>query len=418
MGGENMKIGAFAKLHHVTIDTIRHYMSLGLLNPDKQNNQYFFDEVSTKKMEEILRLKEAGFVLSEIKTIFWFKYLGNFTPYQVDEFYRTLFVERSKKIRTDIELFTQMRSNIDKQINELDQQIAQFERQRDIEQFKMGVDIAWISKLRCPACHGVLSIIEGAIKGNQLMDGVLGCVCQYTLHVEDGILIDHRDDLLPYHHFDSDFIGRYISETSPDYLDNIQKGIEWAKSKIALNSLQSKVVLELGSGLGFFMRNIYTSLPDDCLYIAVDYDMGRHRFLKRLLERADNKKQVLFICADFTNMPILHESIDVIVDFSGTSNYSFEHETFLLTLIQPFLKKDTLLLGSYILFKRFSSKGQITESLRKNFRFESVRAEISKQFEIVDEIQGQALIKGGIFEDYFVEGEIVFPYDVYGKRLG
>lgn len=31
-----MKIGAFAKLFHVTTDTVRYYIELGLLIPDKK----------------------------------------------------------------------------------------------------------------------------------------------------------------------------------------------------------------------------------------------------------------------------------------------------------------------------------------------------------------------------------------------
>ncbi|MES9738926.1 MerR family DNA-binding transcriptional regulator, partial [Peribacillus frigoritolerans] len=35
-----MKIGPFAKLFHVTTDTVRYYIEQGLLIPDKKNTQY------------------------------------------------------------------------------------------------------------------------------------------------------------------------------------------------------------------------------------------------------------------------------------------------------------------------------------------------------------------------------------------
>ncbi|WP_028829885.1 MerR family transcriptional regulator, partial [Proteocatella sphenisci] len=77
-----MKIGQFAKLNNTSIDTIRHYMSLGLLLPEKAGNQYEFDEKCMSDYLEIQRLKQIGFTLSEIQHLMLYKKMGNMTGYR------------------------------------------------------------------------------------------------------------------------------------------------------------------------------------------------------------------------------------------------------------------------------------------------------------------------------------------------
>ena len=60
---------------------------------------------------------------------------------------------------------------------------------------------------------------------------------------------------------------------------------EWAKKKLIHLDLNNKLILDIGSGLGFFLRSIYEELPEDCLYIAVDRDFNKLLFLKDVLAR-------------------------------------------------------------------------------------------------------------------------------------
>ena len=98
-----MKIGEFARKHNVTIDTVRHYISMGLLTPLRINVQYDFSEIDDDVMESILLLKSMNFKLEEMKpylllqTIYTqntFSYLGSFE----DEFRNKL---RENKIVMD-----------------------------------------------------------------------------------------------------------------------------------------------------------------------------------------------------------------------------------------------------------------------------------------------------------------------------
>ena len=61
------------------------------------------------------------------------------------------------------------------------------------------------------------------------------------------------------------------------------------------------------------LRNIYEELPEECLYIAVDRDLNKLLLLKDVIERRNVKRNIVFICADFLNIPIQNYSIDIVM---------------------------------------------------------------------------------------------------------
>ncbi|MDF2532432.1 MAG: transcription activator effector binding protein [Clostridia bacterium] len=66
------KIGDFARINKVTIKTLRHYDSLGLLRPDKIDSftgYRFYTADQIPRLNRILALKEIGFTLDEIMGI-------------------------------------------------------------------------------------------------------------------------------------------------------------------------------------------------------------------------------------------------------------------------------------------------------------------------------------------------------------
>jgi len=89
-----MKISKFASENNISVDTIRHYMDLNLIIPQKQGGHYDFDERCIKDLDDILVFKSMGFTLNDIQSIFTFKRYGKLTSYQQDEFYKNFFISK------------------------------------------------------------------------------------------------------------------------------------------------------------------------------------------------------------------------------------------------------------------------------------------------------------------------------------
>lgn len=406
-----MRIGKFAENNNLSIDTIRHYMDLGLILPEKQGGQYHFDAGCQKNLKNILELKSMGFSLSEIKIILLYMNFGKLSGYQEDIYYKALFQERYRKLEKEIEKLNSIK-------NKLEFKIQSFSSRAELNNLnESGIDLNFLSMLSCFKCGRSLMLKDGSINNNQIIDGNLSCSCGEEYKIDKGILIAGASKTVNISESDESNLFEYISVTDGAYLDNLLKGLGWSGRKLEGMSLSGKVLLELGSGMGFFLRNVYEDLAEDCVYIAVDNNMQRHRFLKSMLDRAEHRKNVVFICADFLEIPIKKKLVHILLDISGTSNYCFEHEEFLLNAVIDLIKEDASLLGSYILFKNFSSNTLIESRYRKNFMLKNVKESINKlKFKMFDERLSEHVDKGGKYENYFVEGETVYNYSYFGKR--
>lgn len=399
-----MKIGKFGEKNNLSIDAIRHYMDLGLIIPEKKGGHYFFDEYCQKDVELILEYKWLGFSLNEIKELFLYKSLAKSINYEKDTFYQSLFKLKYEKVEHEIKNLKERRDKLKAALNDLS-------ITTQISNSILGIDLRVLNFLTCFKCSGNLILQDGIINSNQITEGKLTCNCGEEYVINSGILTAGKSFETSDRASFEDPISNYIHETDSSYLENIHRVGEWAKKKLKQLDLNDKVILDIGSGLGFFLRNIYEELPEDCLYIAVDRDLNKLLFLKDVIERRNSKRNILFICADFLSIPIQNHSVDIVIDQSGTSNYSFEHENFLLHELNSLLKPDCYLLSSFILFKNFSINSQITTRFRDNFTSSKVKREIQKlQFNSIDERTSEYIERGGKYEDFFVQGEEIYTY--------
>lgn len=407
-----MKIGKFGEVNNLSIDTIRHYMDLSLIIPEKKGGHYFFDEYCQTDLELIIHYKDLGFSLNEIKELFFYKNLAKSMNYEKDIFYQSLFKLKYDKMEQEIELLEKKRDKLKGVLPDL---LLTNETSNTI----IGIDLSILHLLTCSKCRQKLILQDGIINNNQITEGKLICNCGEEYIITSGIITAGKSFKANERTSLEDTISDYIHETDNAYLENMLKEGEWAKKKLIHLDLNNKLILDIGSGLGFFLRSIYEELPEDCLYIAVDRDFNKLLFLKDVLARKNPRRNILFICADFLNIPIQNRSVDIVIDHSGTSNYSFEHADFLLHELNPLFKSNCYLLSLFILFKNFSLNSQITNNFRANFSLSKIKKEIQNlQFQSIDESTSNYLKRGGKYEDFFVQGEEIYTYSFFGKRWG
>ncbi|MBV1758752.1 MAG: MerR family transcriptional regulator [Dethiosulfatibacter sp.] len=416
-----MRIGQFAAQNNTSIDTIRHYMSLGLLVPEKHNAQFDFDENCTDDFQEIVELKKIGFSLSEIQQLMLYRRIGKLTEYDRRMTYTTFFEKKKALIDTEIEKLHEMKRNLNKELEVLQ---VKHDVDKDSNNETIGIALSSLELFACPFCHGSFEIIEGSIQHGILNDATLACSCDYQIRIADGIVFTPEiigkyekvksTDLSQY---SEHYIDEYINTTHIDYLKKLYAGLQWATRHIESVPLDNAIALELGSGHGYYMRHMLDRFSDSSTYIAVDHDPVKIMWLKKIIERSHPKCKVIFICADFKQMPLRSGSVDTLLDVSGSSNYSFEHPEFLLYEINHLLKNNARILGFYILFENFVSQSKVPVSLRKGFQIQHIKSHLKDlQFICIDDYLSEPVDKGGPLEDYFVDGERVRTYLYSGVK--
>jgi DNA-binding transcriptional MerR regulator len=418
-----MRIGEFAKQHSVSVDTLRHYMALGLLVVEKQGGQYDFDDKTSEDLVQLMGLKNIGFSLAEIKMIFMFQRLGRMTAYQRDIYYQSLFSDKHKSIEQDIH---------DKQAA-LDQLIKAEAALKGSEQPAsqgVGVPLSALELLSCPICQSSFRLDDAQVVDEKIRNGRMSCGCGHVMVIEEGILYANPSDVLNAEVVSetamlneataipqTSVLEAYLTSTHETYLDRVYEGLNWFSSRSDFSGVH--VAMELGSGFGFYLRTLYDQIPEDMLYIAVDRDPERHRFLKRILEAGTGSKKILLLCGSFESIPLKPESVDCVLDFSGTSNYSFEHADFLLERINHLVKPEAHLYASFIIFEKFGLQTRIPPENREHFKEERIRENLAELgFNFVEAHNTQVTDQGGEYEDFFQPDESIRTFLCIARRFG
>lgn len=386
-----MRIGEFSKQTQSSIDTVRHYITLGLLVPTKEGKYFQFDDKCFSDLNRIKEMKDMDFTLQEIKNILLLSRFSKLTLGQEKQHYRSFFKNKMKSLIVHKE-------KIEEKITRLDEKIKTLDVEFQHDPIRLGVDLSFLQNLYCPTCQKNLKLDQADIQENMIINGEMSCVCGYHIGIKEGIIVDKKTMKVT-QETDENYVIRYVDETDSHFLDNLYAAMEWGSRTIQLN--KSNIMLELGVGNGIFLSHIYNDLPDDLPYVAVDYDYNKLKYLKKVFERSGVKKKVIFICSDYKSMPMKHRSVDYVVDFFGMSNYSFINNEVLHNEVENYYNEHCTIIGSYMLFDKIKSNEDLSLEQYKLF----------KQDNIVKYLKDLGFIKR---DDYLVgyaeEGEKDDPY--------
>lgn len=300
-----MKIGEFSKKHHVTVDTVRHYINEGLLTPLRENTQYNFSEIDDKVMESILLLKGMNFKLEEMKAYLLFQTMYTNNTFSYLGSFRKEFEDKLEENKKEIQRLIKMNELIEKQIG----------GHRE-ENFSRGVSLRVLPDLVCPDCSENLELETSEILHNEVMEGKLTCPkCGKTYYIRYGFMsdipigeVENRDGI-------AEMVNQYLEQNDEQYILKIREMFQEMAQITNENISGAKNVLIVGESCGFLNSLILRMLPKDAhLFVCT----GENISMKALQEDIF-PKDVVFFSGNIGNAPF-----KVPMDFVFLQDYDLD----------------------------------------------------------------------------------------------
>lgn len=404
-----MRIGEFAQVVSASIDTVRHYMDLGLIVPERQGAFFYFDKRCQRDFKRVIELKEMGFSLVEIKNMLLIVRFSKMASELEINHYQNFF-------RCKHDELLHKRQELDNQIQSISEKIERFKSSKVQKMHTIGFGLDALQLLRCPSCQCALNLDQANIEQNVIISGQLSCTCGYQAELDDGIFVDRQSMKRIIESDDSYFI-RFIKQNSSEYLDNIYKAMEWGYRQIEEDKIEVGTVVELGVGNGIFLSHVIKALPETTRYIAIDYDLNRLRYIKKMLERIDYQVKVNFICCDFATIPLKHHSFDFVVDFYGSSSYQFNHDIFLHDLLADYYTDSCGLMGIFMCVDKFKRQSLLSENAKQLFKRDEIKRRLmALSFKASAEHSHTYHATGEDIEEINELSSKIVNYGFYGSR--
>jgi DNA-binding transcriptional MerR regulator len=408
-----MKIGKFAKKNNLTVDTVRYYVELGLLLPEKINNQFSFDEKCQKDLEEIINLKNMKFSISQIQSIFSVR---RFTKIINDEelnYYISFFENKKNELLKE-------KKEIDKAIRNIDNKIVEIKNNYKEKNIEFGIPVNFLSNFSCPKCGKNLNLVKGSIENNQIFNGEFNCECGYKAEVIDGILVTETAETYTPENLEKDNPGNiFVKKTNMSFANLIYKGMSWIYKRLNQTDLSEKIILEIGTGSGFFLKKLIESLDDNSVYIALDNNLEFLKSAKKYLQAIGKRVNIVFIACDFKDIPLKNNITDILLDVYGTADDSLDKEFYPVRDTKHLLKQGGIWYGTYIHFNDNSKTlNTINRQSREKYKSDFIRKSFSNNGfeELETSFLGKAT-KFGESEPFIVDGDTVYHWGFVCKKL-
>ncbi len=359
-----MKIGEFAKTFHVTIDTVRHYIEMGLLIPTKKGSHYYFDSTCTDDMELIVKLKRLQFTLQEIHKVISLKRLTHFVDIQEIDFYLKVLIEKKQELLRE-------REKLNKSLQLLDEKIESI-HQKNVSTEETGVPLIFLPMFYCPHCQEALHVTDAFIKEQYVLKGAFRCSCGYEAAIRDGIIITPNLSTSPQNeHYIYD--QQMIKEITPSFISLLEKANQWIYKRMQRKHFSNKVILETNIETYVFPPKLLYTLCPDALYVFCGNTVEMLRKLKRKIEHFNPKLNVIYIVNSQLDLPFKYQSIDVVLDVLSFNDYSLFNNALPLKKLTPYFKQETAIFGYSIYYEKQSRSYKRLQELYPNGHVENLQ---------------------------------------------
>lgn len=339
-----MKIGKFAEKYGVTLDAVRYYLERGLLVAQKRGEQYFFTEADGKDLEKIIELKNMEFSLNAISDLLTVQRLSGENTDVFRNYYMPYLIRQKDEIDSEVMRLKVLSETISSRIDDL--------RQEDKKTaMTLGLPLSSLDLLVCPRCRSSLHIKEGSLQDNMVQRADLSCGCGYSARLSNGIFIDDtavRKKLMDDRPMPTK--EEFLKSSSQTYINYLYQTMAAMMKYLDFTEEKPGYILELNNCVGFFLLQYISYLPENTVYILVDYDLERMERLKKNLEMYYRHKKFIFLCCDYDQLPLKSGAIDAMVDFGMTRHYKTEDGRYLPEIILDLLKFQGKYVSSSIYF--------------------------------------------------------------------
>lgn len=345
-----MRIGEVMKKTNLTRATIHYYISLGLVIPQRNNNQYNFSQHDLEMLEFVMSLKDMGFQLQEIQKFVSLKRISNWVEAEDLADYRSLLEKKRQELEDESARIQHSVGLVEDEIRNLSSlAVVNPAAQR------IGVPISALDLLECPQCGQSLFLENASMDRRYIFSGRLFCGCGYEAEIKEGVL--YTVNPYPISSYDKPDVNRNVYKESPSELVTLyQKAYNWIFSRLRhLETAAGKVVMETHLNSFFFLYKHAHRLNKANTYIVSDKFEQTVLMNKKNIEGMGLNLNVLFIVANGNLFPIRKNCIDILIDFNSTNEHSIFFPTFYLKDMSRYMKTEGHVFSTYFSFDRSSS---------------------------------------------------------------
>ncbi|KQL49685.1 MerR family transcriptional regulator [Brevibacillus choshinensis] len=408
-----MKIGTFAKLFHVTTDTVRYYIELGLLIPDKKNIHYQMNQLCLDDMAFITELKKFHFSLQEIHHVLSYRRVTNFSDHEDIDYYNNLLIDKKNQLIKEKDDISNAILSIEKAV--------QSSSPSSSEMNFTGIPFSFVHLFYCPKCHVPLEMKNVTIKEGYIHTGSLTCNCGYHAAIEEGIIITsnlYETSPYPSYFYDKET----IQELNPSMINLFEKSNLWLQKVLQNADLKNKLIVETNVDAVVSLPKYIDLLETSAYYVFSGYSLAMLKKLKKRIERMNSKLNVLYILNSDLNLPLKPHCIDVFVDSFTANDFSLLNPQFPIHVLNNYFHSSSTIVGGYSYYDSSAKSLKNITALYPNSHEHILYPKYLEEnlsvngFEITQNEYLGYCTEPGIFFDYHVMNE-KFHMQMYMARV-